>query len=165
MYSLAVMEEAGGKMASIIEDNIKTITKPPDGGFVIVKSEEMKNFHGKYQLVILSEKAAKGNDLTQSNDIMCDILLAPGEYASKAAESINAKYIVSYGMSVRDTITMSSIGENDFVMALQRELVTLGGNILDRQELPIHCKDRLSADKIMAIYGSLLMIDFFPNLL
>jgi len=85
--------------------------------------------------------------------LRCNILLAPGGIGASFAR---AGCVVTYGMSAKDSITMSSIGEDTCVLALQRELVTAGGRILERQELKIQATD--TADELMASAGVMLLL-------
>lgn len=67
-------------------------------------------------------------------------------------------------MSPRDTITMSSINDTQTVIALQRELVTLDGTVLERQELPLRRRAlHGSADDLMAAVGGLLILGVSPE--
>ena len=68
----------------------------------------------------------------------------------------DADCIVNYGMTAKDTITLSSIGEKECVLALQRELVTADGVILERQEL-IVSRAGLTPEELMAAEGTLLL--------
>lgn len=73
----------------------------------------------------------------------CGLLLLPGEEEPPAA--LRAEQVVSYGLSPRDTLTLSSLGEMP-VLCLQRRLPASGGGI-DPQELP------LTAEKLLLLYG------------
>ncbi len=56
----------------------------------------------------------------ESAPIKCGILLLPGD---ADADSFDAGCVVTYGMSPKNTLTLSSIGEDTCVLALQRELL------------------------------------------
>lgn len=68
--------------------------------------------------------------------IRCAILIAPDE--SEAVET-ECKSVISYGMSPRNTLTISSIAGEKYVIALQRDAVTLDGELILRQEFPVAC--------------------------
>lgn len=87
----------------------------------------------------------------------CGILLFPGDHAPgcEAAEGFEAGCIVTYGMSPKNTITLSSIGEESCVLALQRELMTVKGNVLERQEMCV--KGGMRPDSLLAVVGALLL--------
>lgn len=67
--------------------------------------------------------------------VVCRILLLPGPLAHQAGP-VQAGWVVSYGLSRRDTLTLSSLAPRP-CLTLQRELVTLTGTCLEAQELPL----------------------------
>ena len=87
---------------------------------------------GRADLVVVSP------DLIQvpSAPTACRALLAPGSLAHLAGE-LSAAWVVSYGLTPRDTLTFSSLGQDTLCLALQRELVTLSGDCLEPQEWPL----------------------------
>lgn len=68
--------------------------------------------------------------------LRCRILLLPGPLAALAGQ-VQAGWVVSYGLSRRDTLTLSSLSPRRPCLTLQRELVTLAGTCLEPQELPL----------------------------
>ena len=76
----------------------------------------------------------------------CGTLLLPGE--EPLPETLRAERVVTYGLSHRDTLTLSSLGEMP-VLCLQRALTM--GEELDARELP------LTAEKLLLLYGLWLL--------
>lgn len=72
---------------------------------------------------------------------------------------------MSYGMKARDSITVSSLQEDRMALSLQRELVTLPGYVLERQELCLPRPAGLSTEEALAVYGALLMLGVAPGAL
>ena len=68
-------------------------------------------------------------------EVRCRVLLLPGSLAHRAGR-VRAGWVVSYGLSRRDTLTLSSLSPRP-CLTLQRELVTLAGTCLEPQELPL----------------------------
>ena len=95
---------------------------------------------------------------TDTKPVGCGILLLPGD---ADAEDFNAECVVTYGMSPKNTITFSSIGEDACVVALQRELLTIGGDMLERQEFKV--KSDLRPDTLLAVTGALLILGQKPS--
>ena len=116
----------------------------------------------KTDIIVLSESAAKFYQdvpsAEQSIRISCGILLLPGDVAAGGTNGdiFDAECIVTYGMSPKNTITLSSISEESCVLALQRELVTTKGDVLERQEIKI--KGRMRPDCLLAVMGALLIL-------
>ena len=70
----------------------------------------------------------------ENRPIVCRILLAPGD-CGLALEHVQAETVVSYGLSPRDSLTLSSLTEP--VLCVQRALPRLDGAVIDPQELPL----------------------------
>ena len=64
-------------------------------------------------------------------------LLLPGDSDPSLAAGAQALQIVGYGFSPRDTLTLSSFAGRERLLCLQRGLLTLGGALLEPQELPL----------------------------
>ena len=79
---------------------------------------------------------------TEGREVACGTLLLPGE--EPLPPHLRAERVVTYGLSHRDTLTLSSLGEMP-VLCLQRRLPAPGG--IDPQELP------LTAEKLLLLYG------------
>jgi len=92
--------------------------------------------------------------------LRCKTLLLPG---GLQADFADAGCVVTYGMSAKDTITLSSIGEDSCVLALQRELVTAPGGVLDRQEIKVQGAGATGADELLAASGAILLLGLDPG--
>lgn len=64
----------------------------------------------------------------------CRILLAPGDCWTALAR-VQAESVVSYGLSPRDSLTLSSLAEP--MLCVQRALPRLDGTVIDPQEFPL----------------------------
>lgn len=81
-------------------------------------------------------------------EVACGVLLLPGE--EPLPGKLRAERVVTYGLSHRDTLTLSSLGEMP-VLCLQRALTPGAGETLDERELP------LTAEKLLLLYGLWLL--------
>lgn len=156
MYSMAVAEEPDGQIVAHIRARLERLGSGQ--GVVITRSEKLGALQDRYDLILIASEIARSVSFPTVHSVNCGVLLTPGQWASNTARAIHADCVVSFGMSGRDTITMSSVADGMPVLALQRELVTLGGDILERQELPIHYMGSASADTLLGVYGSLLIL-------
>ena len=86
----------------------------------------------------------------------CDVILLPGA-AGPLARGMRCRSAVSYGTSPRDTLTFSSLEGDKICLALQRELVTLEGKVLEEQELVLPFPPGLSPQPWLAAVGVLLL--------
>lgn len=91
----------------------------------------------------------------------CRALLVPGRLSPLAGD-IPADWAVSYGISPKDSLTFSSLGEEEICLALQREVVTLEGDCLERQELLLPRGGHTSPLHVLACAGVQLLLGVPP---
>ena len=65
---------------------------------------------------------------------LCRVLLVPGDWAP-SLDRITAETVVTYGLSPRDSLTLSSLAEP--VLCVQRQLPRPGGGVEEPQEYPL----------------------------
>jgi len=63
-------------------------------------------------------------------------LILPGDCCASLALCTGARQVVDYGLSPRDTLTISSLTGTERLFCLQRSIVALNGVLLEPQELP-----------------------------
>lgn len=66
--------------------------------------------------------------------VVCRLLLAPGDCAASLSP-VRAETVISYGLSSRDSLTLSSLAEP--VLCVQRTLPRPDGTAVDPQEFPL----------------------------
>jgi hypothetical protein len=91
-------------------------------------------------------------------NIECGVMLAPDGGAVTAS---GARSVVTYGMSPRATLTLSSLGETSAMLAVQREIATPRGAVIEEQELKVAAG--ASADATLAAAGASIMLGLFPR--
>lgn len=94
--------------------------------------------------------------------VRCTAALLPGT-AGPLARALNVRQAVSYGTSPRDTLTFSSLEGDRLCLAVQRELVTLTGTVVEQQELVLHFPTGASPLPFLAAAGTLLLIGVPPE--
>ena len=92
----------------------------------------------------------------------CRAMLIPGRLAH-LAEGLTASWAVSFGLSPKDTLTLSSLEEKTIHLALQREVITLTGERLDPQEFPLDRQDHTALCQILACVGIQLLLGVEPG--
>lgn len=95
-------------------------------------------------------------------ELMCGTVLLPGNAAFQLG-TLQARSAVSYGLSGRDTITLSSAAGRRLWVAVQRELVRMDGTVLERQELPIRVPDGVNELHALALAGAMLLLGAQPE--
>lgn len=88
------------------------------------------------------------------------LALIPGENVA-LARRVLAQSAVSYGLGGQNTLTLSSLEDGAVSLALQRELYTLSGALVDRQEwvLPFSPDGPESPEEFLCRAGALLLLD------
>lgn len=94
----------------------------------------------------------------------CRTVLLPGD-AGAVLHSLRAASAVSYGASPRDSLTISSRERGRLWAALQRELVTVDGQVVERQEFPIPFVGKRGELPALAATGALLLLGVPPETL
>lgn len=92
----------------------------------------------------------------------CRTVLLPGQ-AGGLAEGLRAASAVSYGPSPRDSLTISSREGDKLLVALQRELVTMDGRVVERQEFPVVLPTGAGELPTLAAAGALLLLGVPPE--
>lgn len=91
-------------------------------------------------------------------------VLLPGS-AGPLARALRSSQAVSYGPSPKDTLTLSSLEGERICLALQREIVTLEGAVLERQELVLPFSPGGEPLPFLAVVGALLLLGVAPETL
>ena len=110
-------------------------------------------------LLVISPRAAGSGPLRVPP---CRAVLLPGEGRRELGE-LQAASAVSYGLSPRDSLTLSSREGERLWCALQRELVTLDGAVVERQEFPVLPPPGLEPLSALAAAGALLLLGVPPE--
>ena len=117
-------------------------------------------------LVVSPRAAARGMQLPTAAEQgiplprQCRTVLLPGEMGGAPLRAASA---VSYGVSPRDSLTISSRERDTLWAALQRELVTVDGRVVEQQEFPVSLgqgEEELSA---LAAAGALILLGVPPE--
>ena len=107
-------------------------------------------------LVVSPRAAARGTRLPRQ----CRTVLLPGGMGGVPPQAASA---VSYGASPRDSLTISSREEGALWAALQRELVTVEGQVVERQEFPLALRPGEGELPALAAAGALILLDVPPE--
>lgn len=90
--------------------------------------------------------------------VTCRLLLLPGS-AGPLVRGMKVEGAVSYGTGPQNTITLSSLEGDKICLAIQRELVTVEGGVVERQELVLpYPVEEEPPDLFMARVGTLLLM-------
>ncbi|MDD4715397.1 MAG: hypothetical protein PHT34_02445 [Oscillospiraceae bacterium] len=168
LRSFGVIEKPDEKIARTIAAGLEASgvlffgTKEHPELWAMELGGELAQFRDSNALLLIFSPKAK----TVSEDhLRCRCVLLPGDAAGAASRFLYADCAVSYGMSPRDTITLSSIEEENLSLAIQRELVTVDGKVVEQQEIQLHRNPGLLPETILAAAGALLLLGVPPEAL
>ena len=154
MYTVAVLENAG---ESVIKQ-IKIALRKLQGtvGCVSIWGIEASSCKDSPDLTVISPSCSNLSAGCSKSLLVPSVLLLPN------AVPINSR-IISYGLSSKDSLTLSSISSKRLVITIQREFYTLGGKQVERQEIPV---ERHSPPlETLASIAALLVIGVEPGAL
>lgn len=125
--------ESGSTISDFLMDITpqNVLQSSSDADIGVVMREYTGNYNGKFEILLLPKEK------------ICEI---------------SAKKSFTYGMSSICDITLSSVGEERCVLSIQREIVTIYGQVIEPQELIIP-RMHLSPYDAIAIYATLLLTE------
>ena len=145
--------ERGEGLCDALKEDLKSGVPEPAGLFRGRHPAELTV--GTLDLLVVSPRAT---GWAGAGSVNCRLILLPGS-AAPLARGMHVEGAVSYGAGARNTITLSSLKENTVCLAVQRELVTVNGTIVERQELVLpYPTGQQSPDLFMARVGALLLL-------
>ncbi|NLO47788.1 MAG: hypothetical protein GX111_05645 [Clostridiales bacterium] len=159
LFCLAVLESEDEKLAEAVTRLMKKSAKWHNTSVLISCSDKFGFLNtSDIDLLIISPNA----HFTKKTDLSAKCILLPGTLLD-SLNGVESDYVITYGMSPRDTVTASSISDDGIVITLQRELVTLSGEILERQDLPKMPLRLPPPEKMMVVISALLLIGVPPD--
>lgn len=112
------------------------------------------------ELLVVSPAAALGT-MSVKTSVSCGYALLPGGNP-KLLKAVKPECIVSYGMSDKDTISVSGAGANSVMLSVRRELPVMGGGVVEQQELRVDAGD-MTNDMVMAVKTAQLILGTQPE--
>ena len=109
-----------------------------------------------WDLLALTRGAAA--DAPSGGALAARILLLPGDSAPSLAADALALQTVGYGLSPRDTLTLSSLAAPERLLCLQRSVLTVDGALLEPQELPLSPEFSTLADEAALLAAGLRLL-------
>ena len=89
--------------------------------------------------------------------VKCLAAILPGADSAAMGGRLETPCAVTYGLSSRDTLTLSSLSGREAVVALQREVVDLSGRCHERQEWLVVMPPGLGRMQMLAVEAAKIM--------
>ena len=153
MYTIGVLESGGG-LSSFLAANL-----PAELRERVRLCPAASLPQGTRADLLVVSPDLRGEDAAPA---VCRALLVPGRL-SPLVGAVEAGWAVSYGVSPKDSLSLSSLGEKDLCLSLQREVVTLTGDCLECQELRLPRASRTSPFHVLACAGVQLLLGVPPE--
>lgn len=74
-----------------------------------------------------------------------------------------SEHVITYGLCQKNTVTVSSLVQKDLVIAIQREIPTLAGEMVDAQEFHVKLSQFGDINDALAIVSTLLVSGVSPE--
>ncbi len=163
-YSIGVYQNKDSYFAKIIEETIS------HSGLNISPAQENANntkdisimFHAvecpalfpdTLDICILESGFKKSNSFPQANCV-----IVPDICNIATINQLCPKSVITYGLSCKNTVTVSSLIGNQMVISIQRELVTISGSRIEAQEFPVNLIDINAVEAVLAAVAILLIL-------
>ncbi len=91
----------------------------------------------RWEVLALSGNGCRVLSDTPGLVCACGTVLLPGEWGMLAQRQIRAERVVSCGLSARNSLTFSSLGETGTVACVQRAMLRPDGEWVEPQEFPL----------------------------
>ena len=152
MKLVAVLEKNG----EYFGDAVSRCFRDADGVVVLATSRCEDIASRRCDVVVVSPEYARTT--VPCPNLRCGVLLTPhGCFFTPQG----AKSLVTYGMSPQSTLTLSSLGAQSSLLAIQREVTAVSGRVLEQQELPVPSAG--SADTTLVTAGGRLLLGLSPQ--
>ena len=152
MYRVGVWERDEGLCSAMEEALVHSGLDRP----FLLRGRHPAELAGESLDLLVVSPAATG--WAGAASVTCRMVLLPGS-AGPLARGMRVESAVSYGTGPKDTITLSSLEGEQICLAIQRELVTVDGRVVERQELVLpYPAGQQTPDLFMARIGALLLL-------
>ena len=147
MKLVAVLEKPGEYFSEAVSQTLGR-----DGGAFVLSTSRVEDIASRRcDLVVVSPGFARCAEVRKR--LRCGVLLTPDGLFYSPSGSGN---VVTYGMSPRSTFTLSAVGTERCMMAIQREVVTVSGRVVEEQELSVAASG--GTDTTLAAAGGRILL-------
>jgi len=156
---MQVLEKTGAHTILIGERSITEKNPDVQNDILIVSCSDFSALSGMYADIFITsddEREDRGN-FAKDLKLKCSYAVMWGETASQFVGSVSSNRVITYGMSPRDTVTLSSVFDDDGVIALQREIVAMGDTHVEQCEINVHGIRYCDMARLMACAATLLV--------
>ncbi len=176
MYKIIIYGKSGSKLIGIklcnalarhggvlyfCDGRVKEISVG-NPNFVVYETDFLKSLNVNDCIIIFNScESNHYPNIISSEHISC---IVNSQNTSALSQLLNLSLpAIVYGMSSKDSITISSINDTEAVISVQRELTLQSGEKLEPSEFKILHIDGLDEDDIMTISSILILFEKFKD--
>lgn len=137
-----------GKAIRVPKDDAKTLA--------LVVSGEPYHSEIQFDLCVFEPNFHKTTDVCNATRAIIPDTFRPNDFRF-------AENVITYGLCHKNTVTVSSLIEDDLVISIQREIPTLCGGIVDPQEFHIKLAPFGEIEDALAVVATLLVFGVTPE--
>lgn len=153
-YSVGVYQNKNSNFSNIIKEIIADSKTDLDCSKIVFHAVDCPAlFPDSLDICILESGFENSNSFPHA-----DYVIVPDICNISTIKQLSPKSVVTYGLSCKNTITVSSLIDKQMVISIQRELVAITGCRIDPQEFPISLKDINTVEAILASVAILLIL-------
>ena len=135
-------------------DVLKNPNQPHAVALMEAAGDERRRFI-QSDAVIALEAAA---DRYTGRPFVCKKAIIPGTSSGGLSRFAGAQSVISYGMAQTDSLSASALNRST-VLSIRREIITLSGQVVDIQEIPLLPKASGEIGLLMAAAATFLISD------
>ena len=131
---------------------------------ILVNKNSIKNlFNVKFDFLIIDRNIFNNNDDLIKIILNSNRIIVNADYDENLEPIKNLKLnVITYGMNSKATLTLSSVGDNEVLLSLQRAIKNYNKELVEPQEIKISGKN-LSKNLYMEMILAIFLIIFDKN--
>ena len=124
--------------------------------FLIYETDDIENFNSSSGILLFKTSQNSNTQKAALSDRIISIVESDNVAALKMLKD-NGSDTVTCGMSSKDTITLSSIGENIAVLSIQREMKAVDGTAIQPSEIQVKLSKHIEGYPLLSVCAVLLL--------
>lgn len=141
-------------------------TNGESGDFAVIELPALSKIDCKHPIILCSDPFAAPQKISIPPDAI-GLLSSANRDAAAFIRQIGLR-AMTFGMSSKDTLTLSSITADNAVLCLQRPICDIAGHTLEPVEIPIHLSRQADSLSILCAAAALILsgkIDSFDQII
>lgn len=157
--SIGIYQNTGSKFSNILTSALCScghrISKCHNDGAISVYTAECASMLPDYlDVCVLESGHKKSESFPQAHTV-----IVPDICSVSTITQLNPKSVITYGLSCKNTVTVSSLVDTRLIISIQREIVTASGKRTGEQEFAVELSNVNQIEAVLASTALLLFMD------